>query len=101
MNALLQGAKKYLEEHKEISEVELRNILDKVKEKLLVQLDKTKEEIKEEDYIKVAEVALGDSKYADMIADCYKFLNKGSRPTLIKSTFKKSTTNWKNNLSFL
>lgn len=85
MNALLQGAKEYLQDHKEISEVELRNILDNVKEKLLIQLDKTKQEIKEEDYIKVAEVALGDSKYADMVADCYKFLNKGSRPTLIKT----------------
>ena len=85
MNALLQGAKTYLEEHKEVSEVELRNTLEEIKNKLLIQLDKTKEEIKEEDYIKVAEVALGDSKYADMIADCYKFLNKGSRPTLIKS----------------
>ena len=85
MNALLQGAKTYLEEHKDISEVELRNILDNIKAKLLLELDNTKQEIKEEDYIRVAEVALGDSKYADMIADCYKFLNKGSRPTLIKT----------------
>lgn len=85
MNALLQGAKEYLQEHKNVSEVELRNILDDIKNKLLIQLDSFKQEIKEEDYIKVAEVALGDSKYADMVADCYKFLNKGSRPTLIKT----------------
>ena len=85
MNALLQGARDYLQEHKEVSEVELRNILEEVKNKLLIQLDSFKQEIKEEDYSKVAEVALGDSKYADIIADCYKFLNKGSRPTLLKT----------------
>lgn len=85
MNALLQGAKEYLEDYKEISEIGLKYILDNIKNKLLIQLDSMKQKIKEEDYVKVAEVALGDSKYANMVADCYKFLNKGSRPTLIKT----------------
>ena len=84
MNALLQGAKKYLEETG-IDNVDLRNILDEVKIKMLDYLDQIRAEVSEDDYIKVAKVALGSDKYSDMIADCYKFLNKGSRPTLIKS----------------
>ena len=85
MNALLQGAREYLKEHPEVSEVELRNKLDLIKTKLIQKLDEIKNEVSEEDYIKVSEVALGGSQYADMISDCFMFLNKGSKPTLLKT----------------
>ena len=68
-----------------LSGVNTRRILENIKDALIKKLDEYKTEVKEEDYNKIAEVALGDSKYANMIADIYKFLEKGKRPSLIKS----------------
>jgi len=84
MNKLLQGARLYLESSG-ISKSELRKVLELVKEELLSELNNIKQDIKEEDYEKIATVALGDSKYSSIISDTYKFLGKGKRPTLIKS----------------
>lgn len=85
MNKLLQGAKKFLEEETAYSETELRNLLEEIKTKLLDILEEVKVEVKEEDYVKVAEVALGSPKYAETVADIFKFLGKGRKPALIKS----------------
>ncbi len=84
MNALLQGAASYMFS-KELQPSLIRTILDDTKMRLIKELDKMKIEVKEEDYSKVAEVALGGPKYADIIADVYKFLGPGKRPTIIKS----------------
>lgn len=84
MNSLLQGVSEYLRDYT-VEKVQLRKELDNIKNKLIEALDSYKINIKEKDYSKVAEVALGDSKYADTIADIYKFLGPGKRPTLIKS----------------
>jgi chaperonin GroEL len=105
MNSLLHGARKYLNtiheglsvqidlfdlidsksNYYKITPVDLRNTLLKIKDALLLKLDENRIEITEEDYEKVATVALGDDKYSKIIADTYKFLGKGRRPTLIKS----------------
>lgn len=85
MNALLQGARKYLKDHPEVSRVDLRNILETVKDNLLTQLDKNRIELTEADYKKVATVALGSDKYSDELADVFTFLGKDRKPTLIKS----------------
>lgn len=84
MNALLQGAKEYMKESG-CTPIDLKYILDTVKNKSLTVLDNIRTELTEDDYIPVATVALGGSKYADMISDVYKFLGKGKRPTLLKS----------------
>lgn len=84
MNALLQGAKNSLISNK-TNPIQLKNRLNTIKNKLLEKLEETKIEIKEDDYINIAKVALGSDEYADMIADIFKFLGKGKKPTLIKS----------------
>ena len=84
MDALLQGSKEWLDS-KRTSNNKLRQILDNCKNSLLEELDKTRIEIKEEDYKRVATVALGGPKYSDLIADVFKFLGKGRRPSLLKS----------------
>ena len=55
MNALLQGAKDFLNQST-MSEVELRNLLDKVESNLISELDNVRTEVSEDDYEKVAEV---------------------------------------------
>ena len=85
MDALLQGSKEYLHDNRNVSNTSLRNTLDNCKNALLEELDKTRIEIKPEDYSKVAEVALGGPKYADLVADVFNFLGKGRRPALLKS----------------
>ena len=84
MNALLQGAKNWMTQYS-ISSTLARKILEDTKNRLIEKLNKYKTIVTEEDYSKVAEVALGSSKYADTIADIYKFLGPGKRPTIIKS----------------
>jgi chaperonin GroEL len=84
MNKLLQGARDYLQSN-DISKAELRKRLDQIKDEMILDLDKIKQEVKEEDYEKIATVALGDPKYSPMISDVYKFLGSGKRPTLLKS----------------
>lgn len=84
MNKLLQGARDYLQSN-DISKAELRKRLDQIKDEMILDLDKIKQEVKEEDYEKIATVALGDPKYSSMISDVYKFLGSGKRPTLLKS----------------
>ena len=83
MNALLQGAREYLKETN--NPVALRNILTTIEFEMLANLEKLKKDIKEEDYKKVATVALGSSKYAELLEDTYKFLGKNRRPALLKS----------------
>lgn len=86
MNALLQGAKKFLGDNpKSYSRIGLKDLLENIKKELLNKLDQIKIEIKPEDYAKVAEVALGSSKYADMLADVFNFLGKDRKPSLLKS----------------
>lgn len=84
MNALLQGAKEELDTHK-TTPIQLKNRLNIIKDALLEELEKYKSDINEEDYVNVAKVALGGTKYSEEIADVFKFLGKGKRPTLIKS----------------
>ena len=84
MNALLQGARDFLNQS-QMSEVDLRNLLEKVESNLISELDNVRQEVSEEDYEKVAKVALGSDKYADLVAEVYKFLGKNRRPTLLKS----------------
>ena len=84
MNALLQGSREWLNSN-DVTKVSLRNQLEEIKGKLLERLEEIKEDIPEEKYTEVARVALGSNKYAETIADIYKFLGKDKRPTLIKS----------------
>ena len=84
MNVLLQGAREFLEEEN-YTETGLRDLLDLIKGRLLLALEDIKQEVDLKDYAKVAEVALGGTKYADKIADVFEFLGKGRRPALIKS----------------
>ena len=84
MDSLLQGTRKWMKDYS-ISGVTARLMLEDVKNRLIEKLDKSKIMLTENDYSKVAEVALGSPKYADIIADIYKFLGPGKRPTLIKS----------------
>ena len=84
MDSLLQGTRKWMRDYS-ISGVTARLMLEDVKNRLIEKLDKSKIMLTENDYSKVAEVALGSPKYADIIADIYKFLGPGKRPTLIKS----------------
>lgn len=85
MNELLQGARDYLKNNPEVSPVELRVILEDFKNRLLEQLSTFSKDLTEEDYVKVAKVALGGDTYAEDIAYCYKFLEGDGRPTLLKS----------------
>ena len=84
MDSLLQGTRKWMRDYS-ISGVTARLMLEDVKNRLIEKLDKSKIMLTENDYSKVAEVALGSPKYSDIIADIYKFLGPGKRPTLIKS----------------
>lgn len=85
MNALLQGARQYLQENPRVSRIKLRNILDVSKDTLIKGLNGIIRPLSERKYENVAEVALGSSKYAKELADVYKFLGRDRRPTLIKS----------------
>lgn len=57
-NTLLQGSKKYLEEHTDVTPVKLRNILEESRDLMLESLNKLVIEVKDEDYEKIATVAL-------------------------------------------
>lgn len=101
MNSLLHGARDYLNYHDgehwemgmenemdgvpQVTPTQLRDNLEEIKDALLKELEEVKQEITEEDYIKIAKVALGSDKYADMLADIYQFLDKGQRPILLKA----------------
>ena len=84
MDSLLQGTRKWMKDHS-ISGVTARLMLEDIKTRLIEKLDKYKVMLTEDDYFKVAEVALGSPKYANTIADIYKFLGPCKKPTLIKS----------------
>lgn len=84
-NTLLQECKKYLEDYPNVSPVELRERLETARDLMVESLEDLTIEITEDDYEKIATVALGSDKYASMIADIFKFLDKGQRPTLLKS----------------
>lgn len=83
MNALLQGAREYLSNSS--TPINLAYMLNQVKDGMIKELDKCRLEINEDRYSKIAEVALGGTTYSEMIADVYKFLDKGQRPSLLKS----------------
>ena len=85
-NALMQSCKEYLYRFPEISPTELRTRLEESRDLMLEALKDLTIEIKDSDYEKIATVALGGDKYSSMIADIFRFLDKGQRPTLLKST---------------
>lgn len=84
-NALMQACKEYLETNPEVTRVELREKLEQSRDLMLEALEDLTIQIKDEDYEKIATVALGSDKYSKMIADIFRFLDKGQRPTLLKS----------------
>lgn len=84
-NTLLQACKKYLDNHPDVSRVQLRKQLEESRDLMLDALNDLTIQINEDDYTKIATVALGSDKYSEMIADIFKFLDKGQRPTLLKS----------------
>lgn len=101
MDSLLHGARDYLKLHDGnhaeegmertidtipyVSPVELRHTLEKAKDAYIEELENIKQDISEDDYENIAKVALGGDKYASMIADVFKFLDKGQMPVLLKS----------------
>lgn len=84
-NALMQACKDYLEKYPDITKVELRKRLEQSRDLMLEALEDLTIQIKDEDYEKIATVALGSDKYSKMISDIFRFLDKGQRPTLLKS----------------
>ena len=58
-NTLLQECKKYLEENPDVSPVELRERLDTARDLMIESLEDLTIEITEDDYEKIATVALG------------------------------------------
>lgn len=82
---LLSGARDYLEAHPEVSPVELRNILETSRDKVLEYIRLNAKKVSKGKYEDIVKVSLGSSKYADIIVDAFRFLDKGQRPTLVKS----------------
>lgn len=85
MHQLLSGARDYLKEHPEISPVELRTILEESRDEVLKYIKRHSKNVSKSQYKNIVKVSLGSNKNAGVIVDAYKFLNKGQRPTLIKS----------------
>lgn len=82
---LLNGANKYLKENN-ITKVELRDIIEEAKNKCLELLhNKYSKEIKEEEYEYIAKVSLGSDKYASLISNTYRFLDRGLRPSIVRA----------------
>lgn len=82
---LLSGARDYLEAHPEVSPVELRNILETSRDKVLEYIRLNSKKVSKGKYEDIVKVSLGSSKYANIIVDAFRFLDKGQRPTLVKS----------------
>lgn len=82
---LLSGARDYLEAHPEVSPVELRNILETSRDKVLEYIRLNSKKVSKSKYEDIVKVSLGSSKYANIIVDAFRFLDKGQRPTLVKS----------------
>lgn len=82
---LLSGARDYLEAHPEVSPVELRNILETSRDKVLEYIRLNAKKVSKGKYEDIVKVSLGSSKYANIIVDAFRFLDKGQRPTLVKS----------------
>ena len=72
-NALLHATYSKMEQDN-INPIEMRNILLDARDLLLDNVNSIKENITVNNYENVAKVALGGRKYADMIADAYKFV---------------------------
>lgn len=87
-NKLLHNVYKYLEKNKNVRPVALRNNLLEVRDYLIGAIDEMKQQITEEKYEDVATVALGDSKYAKIVADAYKFVGKTGSVAFIKEDIK-------------
>ena len=85
LNKLLNGAKNLLE-RESVSPIYLSKELVKNRDSLLgVIKNKLRIELSEDDYEKVCTVALGGDIYSKLVSDCFRFLNKGQRPALVKS----------------
>lgn len=82
---LLSGARDYLEAHPEVSPVELRNILETSRDKVLEYIRLNSKKVSKGKYEDIVKVSLGSSKYVNIIVDAFRFLDKGQRPTLVKS----------------
>lgn len=85
MNQLIQGAKKYLDENKDMSKVEISNIILQTEKKLQELIQINKMEIDNKLYKDIAEVSLGSSEYSQMISDAFNFLEGNGIPALVKS----------------
>ena len=86
-NALLHAAYEKMEDDK-INPIEMREILLNAKDMLINKVDEIKKEIKEDDYENVATVALGGNKYADMIANAYKFVGPDGTVAFVREDRK-------------
>lgn len=85
MNALLQGAKAYIESNDDTNVcIELSKKLIELRDKALSELDNITIPVSKELYFNIAKIALGSDKYAKDLADVFDFLGKNKRPTLIK-----------------
>ena len=85
LNKLLNGAKNLLE-RESVSPIYLSKELVKNRDSLLdVIKNELRIELSEDDYEKVCTVALGGDTYSKLVSDCFRFLNKGQRPALVKS----------------
>lgn len=85
LNYLLNGAKETLK-HSGCSSLYLSRTLLQIRDILLdIIRNELKQDVTDEDYERVCTVALGGDTYSKLISDCYRFLNKGQRPALVKS----------------
>ena len=82
---LLSGARKYLSNNN-ITKVKLRDLLEDTRDYYIDQLHQTfSKEIEDKDYESIAKVSLGSTKYASTIAEAYRFLPDGLRPSVVRS----------------
>ena len=82
---LLYGAKKYLESNN-ITKVKLRDVIEDARDTYVDYLHKSySREITDEDYESIAKVSLGSTKYASVVAEAYRFLPEGLRPSVVRS----------------
>lgn len=89
MNSLLQGAAETLKKYPDIAPVDLRTLLETIRDKMLAELNNIKINITSDQYKDIATVSMGGDKYSDIIADAFQFLPEGKRPVLIKANSDK------------
>ncbi|MBO7614976.1 MAG: hypothetical protein J6T15_04710 [Bacilli bacterium] len=82
---LLSGAKKYLEDNN-ITKVKLRDVIEEARDFYIDLLHSSfSNKIEDKDYENIAKVSLGSVKYASTIAEAYRFLPEGLRPSVVRS----------------